>query len=78
MYFDDVFRDPQYMDMFYYAQQRERAYQKQQTEEMRKAVDAMRDLCRALKNMDEPHRADAHTACLLVMVQELGFNQAGV
>lgn len=78
MYFGDVLRNPQNTDMFYYAQQRERAYQKQQTEEMRKAVDAMRDLCRALKNMDEHHRADAHTACLLVMLQELGFNQAGV
>lgn len=49
MYFNDRFCNPQYVNPLYYAQQQERIRQMKQDDEVRKAANAARDLCKAVK-----------------------------
>lgn len=59
MYFNDRFCNPQYVNQYYYLQQQEYIRQMKQDLEVQKAAKAARDLCRAVKNMDEQHQQHA-------------------
>ena len=74
MYFNDRFCNPQYVNQYYYLQQQEYIRQMKQDLEVQKAAKAARDLCRAVKNMDEQHQQQAFLACLCVMAEEYGWN----
>lgn len=74
MYFNDKFCNPQYVNPYYYLQQQEYIRQMKQDLEVQKAAKAARDLCRAVKNMDEPHQQQAFLACLCVMAEEYGWS----
>ena len=72
MYFNDRFCNPQYVNPLYYAQQQERIRQMKQDD------DAARDLCKAVKNMDEEHQQQAFWACLCVVAEEYGWGSAAI
>lgn len=67
--------NPQYVNAAYYAQQEEYIRQIKQDEDVLKAADAARDLCKAVKSMDEQHQQKAFLACLAVLAKEYGWNQ---
>lgn len=78
MYFNDRFCNPQYVNPLYYAQQQERIRQMKQDDEVRKAANAARDLCKAVKSMDEQHQRQAILACLSVFAEEVGWSATAV
>ena len=78
MYFNDRFCNPQYVNPLYYAQQQERIRKMKQDDEVRKAANAARDLCKAVKNMDEEHQQQAFWACLCVVAEEYGWGSAAI
>ena len=67
--------NPQYVNATYYAQQEEYIRQIKQDEDVLKAADAARDLCKAVKSMDERHQQQAFLACLAVLAEEFGWRQ---
>ena len=67
--------NPQYVNAVYYAQQEEYIRQIKQDEDVLKAADAARDLCKAVKRMDERHQQQAFLACLAVLAEEFGWGQ---
>lgn len=74
MYFYDRFYNPQYVNPTYFTKQQEVFQPVKQDEEILKVAKAMRDLCRAVKNMDEQHQEQAFAMCLNVIAQEYGWN----
>lgn len=78
MYFNDRFCNPQYVNPYYYLQQQEYIRQMKQDLEVQKAAKAARDLCRAVKNMDEQHQQHAFLACLCVMAEEYGWGTTAI
>ncbi len=74
MYFNQMFYNQQYVNPGYYAQQHDYIRQMQQTVEVQRAAKAVKDLCDAVKNLDEYHQQQAFLACLCVMAQEFGWN----
>lgn len=73
MYFQERMLNPTYMSRNYNQIQAQiNNYNSQQNIEVEKAVKATRDLCDAVKNMDELHKQKASSLCLATMVQELG------
>ena len=77
MYFNDRFYNPIYVSPDNYAQTQRNIYQFTQDVEVMKAADAARDLCKAVKNMDEQHQRQAFFACLEVMAEEYGWGKLG-
>ena len=67
--------NPQYVNAAYYTQQEEYIRQIKQDEDVLKAADAARDLCKAVKRMDERHQQQAFLACLAVLAEEFGWGQ---
>ena len=67
--------NPQYVNAAYYAQQEEYIRQIKQDEDVLKAADAARDLCKAVKSMDERHQQQAFLACLAVLAEGFGWSQ---
>ena len=78
MYFNDIFFNPQYVNPYYYLQQQEYIRQLKQDAEVQKAANAVRDLCRAVKNMDEQHQRQAILPCLSVFAEEVGWSATAV
>ena len=75
MYFNDMMFNPQYVNPNYYnQQQRMTQYNYEQDCEVDKAVKAMRDLCEAVRKMDDSHQREAFVKCLAVMAGEFGWN----
>lgn len=78
MDFNNMMFNPQYVNPAYYQQQAMRAqYQFAQDAEVLKATNAVRELCRAVKKMDEAHQQEAFLKCLVVMAEESGWNAQG-
>ncbi len=77
MYFYDRFYNPTYVNAYNYAQNQRNIYQFTQNVEVMKAANAAKDLCRAVKNMDEQHQQQAFLACLGVMAEEYGWGTQG-
>ncbi len=73
MYFNEMMYNPAYVNRNYYNQMQKQSVGNnfQQDIEVQKAANAVRDLCRAVKNMDEEHQKAAFFTCLGVMVQEM-------
>lgn len=76
MYFNDMMFNPQYVNPNNYYQQQARImqYNHEQNCEVLKATNAMRDLCHAVKKMDDAHQQEAFLKCLAVMAEESGWN----
>ena len=74
LFYNEMF-NPQYVNAAYYAQQEEYIRQIKQDEDVLKAADAARDLCTAVKRMDEQHKQTAFLACLAVLAEEYGWNR---
>lgn len=74
LFYNEMF-NPQYVNAAYYAQQEEYIGQIKQDEDVLKAADAARDLCKAVKSMDEQHQQKAFLACLAVLAEEYGWNR---
>lgn len=76
MSFNQMMFNPQYVTPLYYHQvQAQMAqYNAQQDQEMYNAAKAMRDLCKAVKKMDQEHQQKTFLACLGVMAEEYGWN----
>lgn len=78
MYFNDIFFNPQYVNPYYYLQQQEYIRQMKQDAEVKKAANAVRDLYRAVKNMDEQHQRQVIWASLSVFAEEPGWDTTAV
>ena len=75
MYFNDRMFNPQYVNPDYYNQQQRMVqYHYEQNGEVVKAVKAMRDLCTAVRKMDDSHQREAFVKCLAVLAEEFGWN----
>ena len=75
MNFMDAVFNPQYINPAYYRQQQAliAQYNFQQDNEVSKAVHAAREMCRAVKNMDEEHQQIAFLAVLEAAGEEFGW-----
>ncbi len=75
MDFNSMMFNNNYVNQAYYQQQQEQIlrYQFAQDEEVRKAVHAIKDLCNAVKKMDDEHQQQAFWACLAAMANEYGW-----
>ena len=65
--------NPQYVNLEYYRQIQQRQYEANQNEEVGKAVKAIRDLCEAVKELDDQHQQMAFYACLAEMAREFNW-----
>lgn len=79
MYFNDMMFNPQYVNPSYYQQQQLHIaqYRIEQDTEVLKAVKAMHDLCKAVKNMDDSHQQEAFVKCLAAMAEEFEWKRQG-
>ena len=74
MTFVDAMFNPKYVNPIYFRQQALIAqYHFRQDIEVEKAAHAAREMCRAVKNMDEEHQKIAFYACLAVLGEEFGW-----
>ena len=62
--------NPQYVNLQYYRQIEQLQYEAKQNEEVAKAVNAIHDLCEAVKQLDDHHQQIAFSACLAEMARE--------
>lgn len=76
MFFNQMMFNPQYVNQSYYNQIQTQIAQRnfQQKQEVANAMKAMKDLCEAVKNLDEPYQQEAFWGCLWVMAVEFGWN----
>ena len=74
-YYCDMMFNPQYVNPAYYNQVQAQVaqYNFEQNMEIAKTVQAVRDLCKAMKKMDNQHQQEAFMASLAVMAQEFGW-----
>lgn len=75
MYFNTQMFNPNTVNPQYYQSVRNqiRAYEANQNLEVAKAVNAVHDLCEAVKNMDEPHQKEAFFLCLEQMAAYMNW-----
>lgn len=75
MYFNDRMFNPQYVNPTYYSQVQAQIaqYNFAQNTEQAKALKAFRDMCEALKKLDDQHQQELFIACLGVMATEFGW-----
>ncbi len=69
-YFNNMMFNPQFVNPAYYAQMQQAQYAFQQDKKVCDAVNAIRDLCEAIRDMDEPHQQQAFAACLAEMARQ--------
>ncbi len=69
-YFNNRMFNPQFVNPAYYAQMQQAQYAFQQDKKVCDAVNAIRDLCEAIRDMDEPHQQQAFAACLAEMSRQ--------
>lgn len=74
-YYGDMMFNPQYVNQAYYNQMQAQIaqYNFEQNTEVVKTIHAVRDLCQAIKKMDNQHQQEAFLASLAVMAQEFGW-----
>ena len=65
--------NPQYVNLQYYRQIELLQYEAKQNEEIVKAVNAIHDLCEAVKKLDDHHQQIAFSACLAEMAREFNW-----
>ena len=65
--------NPQYVNLEYYRRIEQTQYQAKQNEEIVKAVNAIHDLCEAVKKLDDHHQQIAFSACLAEMAREFDW-----
>ena len=65
--------NPQYVNLQYFRQIEQMQYQVKQNEEVAKAVNAIHDLCEAVKQLDDRHQQIAFSACLAEMAREFNW-----
>ena len=72
MYFNDRMFNPQYVNQTYYNQIQAQIaqYNFEQNTEQAKALKAFREICEAVKKLDEQHQQELFMACLGVMAKE--------
>lgn len=70
-YFNNMMFNPQYVNPDYYNQIRQFEYKQNQDKKVKDAINAMHDLCDAVKDMDQEHQQQAFLGCLGVMAEEL-------
>ena len=72
MYFNDRMFNPQYVNQTYYNQIQAQIaqYNFEQNTEQAKALKAFREICEAVKKLDEQHQQELFMACLGVMSKE--------
>ena len=79
MYYYDHMFNPQWVNENYYnsikTQAEKQQYYYEQNREVGNATKAMRDLCEAVKKLDESHQQDAFWGCLMVLAEEFGWKQ---
>ncbi len=75
MYFNDRMFNPQYVNPTYYSQAQIQIaqYSFEQNTEQAKALKAFRDMCEAVKKLDDRHQQELFMACLGVMAKEFGW-----
>lgn len=75
MYFNEKMFNPQYVNPAYYnhVQAQMTKCNFEQNVEVAKMVKAFRDMCEAVKKMDEQHQQEAFMACLVVMAEEFNW-----
>ncbi len=67
-YFNNMMFNPQFVNpTYYHAQMQQAQYAFRQDKKVCDAVKAIRDLCKAVQGMDEPHQQQAFVACLAEM-----------
>ena len=74
-YFNDMMFNRQYVNPQYYRQQQQQIeqYNWEQDQEVSKAVKAIGDLCKAVKQKNEKHQQVAFQLCLAKMASEFGW-----
>ena len=65
--------NPQYVNLQYFRQIEQLQYETKQNEEVAKAVNAIHDLCEAVKQLDDNHQQIAFSACLAEMAREFNW-----
>ena len=65
--------NPQYVNLQDYRQIEQLQYEAKQNEEIGKAVNAIHDLCEAVKQLDDRHQQIAFSACLAEMAREFNW-----
>ena len=75
MYFNQQMFNPTTVNPQYYQSVRNQilAYEANQDLEVAKAVKAVRDLCEAVKKMDEAHQKEAFFLCLGQMAADMNW-----
>lgn len=65
--------NPQYVNPIYYNQISQQQEEMKQCREIANAVNAIRDLCKAIKQLDDKHHKIAVDACIIEMAKELNW-----
>ena len=75
MYYYNHMFNPQWVNPNYYNSIKTQIdkYNFEQNNEVVNATKAMRDLCKAVKKLDDPHQQTAFLSCLAVMAEEFGW-----
>lgn len=75
MNFNNKMFNPQYVNQQYYNSIKEEIakYNYEQNKEVANAVNAIHDLCKAIKNLDSQHQQTAFYACLAEMAREMNW-----
>ena len=75
MYFNDKMFNPSYVNPAYYNQVQAQItqYNFKQNTEPAKAFKAFRDMCEAVKKLDDQHQQELFVSCLGVMAKEFGW-----
>lgn len=75
MYFNDKMFNPLYVNSAYYNQVQAQIaqYNLEQNAEQTKALKAFRDMCEAVKKLDDQHQQELFVSCLGVMAKEFGW-----
>ena len=76
LFYNQMFNQT-YVNSTYYDQHlaEMRRYQFEQSHEVVKAVNAFRDLCEAVKKMDDQHQEQAFFLCLNEMANQFGWKR---
>ena len=65
--------NPQYVNLQYFRKIEQLQYEAKQNEEVAKAVNAIHDLCEAVKQLDDRHQQIAFSACLAEISREFNW-----
>lgn len=76
-YFNNMMFNPQYVNQTYYLQAQQAYYNFEQDRKICDAMKAIRDLCNAVKGMDDSHQKQAFISCLTIIAEEFGWRDNG-